>query len=66
MTPSVLVVAKTEDGWGVSDGRELLALTKSEIQAFRLAESAAQILRDGGGKARVVMAREPRSFQDDG
>lgn len=65
MTPSVLVVAKTEEGWGVSAGRELLALTKTEVQAFRLADSAAQILRDSGARARVVVAREPRSFRDE-
>lgn len=65
MTPSVLVVARTGDRWGVSAGRELLALAESEAEAHRLAESAADILRKSGGRARVLVAGEPRSFKSD-
>jgi|GEM_PF-5584620 len=65
MTPSVLVVAKNGERWGVSAGRELLALADSEAEAQHLAESAAEILRKSGGRARVLVAGEPRSFKSD-
>ena len=62
MNPNELVVAPAGDRWGVSAGRELLALAGTERDAQKLAAEAAKILRASGGDATVVVKSETRSF----
>jgi hypothetical protein len=62
VNPNQLVVAPAGDRWGISAGRELLALAATERDAQKLAAEAARILRASGGDATVVVKAEPRSF----
>ncbi|MCR5877555.1 hypothetical protein [Phenylobacterium sp. J367] len=63
MNRNDLVVAPAGDRWGVSSGRELLALAETEQDAQRLAAEASKILRASGGDSRVVVKPERRSFR---
>jgi hypothetical protein len=60
-----LIVARAGERWGVSAGRELLAVAETKRDARRLAGEAAKILRASGGESKVVVKGERRTFKPD-
>jgi len=65
MQDSTLSVVRYGSKWAVAADGEVMAITRKRADATRLANTAAQTLRDSGAAVEVQPApREPRSFRD--